>query len=237
MTDDTAPIYHFAKLDKYSFRERWLIRLADLGFYLVINAVGLTVRFTVIGGEHPDSIIRQEKLPIYATWHDRIFLGTYFMQNRGIAFLASQSFDGEYISRFLQRFSIGVIRGSSTRGGSRALVEMIRWMRKGVAMGFTLDGPKGPRYVVKPGAVLLAKKTGNPILPFIIEPRNYKAMSGWDKLQIPFPFTSAAVIYGDPIYVDADADAGAIEAKNRELQTALDSLVQRGREWREADSR
>src|SRR6201999_1234416 len=104
-------------------------------FYTLIKSVGSTMRFETEGEEYLDSLKSDGKLPIYAVWHDRIFAGTYYLQGSGTVFLTSQSFDGEYIARFLQRFGYGVIRGSSTRGGSRGVVEMIRGMARGLAMG------------------------------------------------------------------------------------------------------
>jgi lysophospholipid acyltransferase (LPLAT)-like uncharacterized protein len=97
-----------------------------------------------------------------------VFLATYFWQRRAIVVMTSRSFDGEYIARFIQRFGYGAARGSSSRGATGAVVEMVRLMRAGCATAFTIDGPRGPRYVAKMGAVLLAKKTGNPILPFTV---------------------------------------------------------------------
>ncbi len=237
MTSQIEKVYEILPLDQYSPKQRLLIRLADISFFLMIKAVGATVRFEVEGLENLESIERGGDLPIFAVWHDRIFLGTYFFQGRGIVFLTSQSFDGEYIARFLQRFGYGVIRGSSTRGGAAGLVEMIRKMRLGLPMGFTVDGPKGPRYQAKTGAVLLAKKTGNPILPFIIEAERRFTIKSWDRLQIPRPFTRAKVLLGKPIEVSADADTAEVEKKRMELQSALDEIVRIGKEWSSGSSK
>lgn len=155
----------------------------------------------------------------------------WYLRHRGLAVLTSKSKDGEYIARFLTRFGFGAIRGSSSRGGVRGLVEMIRLMREGVPMAFTVDGPRGPRYVAKSGPAMLAKKTGNPILPFVIECSSYWTINSWDKLQIPKPFAKARVIYGDPIFVpDGDDD----ETMRFEMQAALDDLNLRGAVWRSA---
>jgi hypothetical protein len=172
-----------------------------------------------------------EKLPIICFWHDRIFLGTYFWRDKGIVVLTSKSFDGEYIARFIQRFGYGAIRGSSSRGGASALIEMIRSMRSGHPMAFSIDGPRGPRYEAKPGAVLLAKKTGNPLLPFIVEPRRYWPLKSWDKMQIPMPFTRALAIIGKPIYVNANAGDDEVKQKLEELQSALDQLTIESKQW------
>src|SRR5438105_398144 len=103
-----------------------MIRLADLLFFAFIKAIGALVRLEVEGWKNFEAIAEAKKVPIYCFWHDRIFLSTYFWQKRGIVVLTSKSKDGEYIARFIQRFGFGAIRGSSTRGGSKALVEMIR---------------------------------------------------------------------------------------------------------------
>jgi len=229
---DSEKLYSFAPLSAYSLRERITIRAADAAFYTLIKLVGGTIRFETEKIENLESVAAARHIPIYATWHDRIFLGTYFLQKRGIVFLASQSYDGEYIARFLQRFGFGVIRGSSTRGGAKGLVAMIRAMKRGISMGFTVDGPKGPRYLAKSGAILLAKKTGNPILPFIVETAKFTTINSWDKLQIPIPFTNARVFFGDPIYVSSEINNSELNEKLADLQRSLEELVKRGEEWK-----
>ncbi len=189
------------------------------------------MRFEISGWKNFETIQLSEKVPIYTYWHDRIFLGTYFWRNRNIVAMTSQSLDGEYIARCSQRLGFGAIRGSSTRGGTRALVEMIKLMRKGSPMAFATDGPRGPRYRAKPGPVFLAKKTGNPIMPFIVEAKRYWTLNSWDRIQIPMPFSHAKVIIGEPIYVDTDANEAEIEQKMKELQLSLDNLTEQGKKW------
>jgi len=225
--------YQFADLSAYPLKRRFLIRAADLIFYLLIKIIGRTVRFEVEGWEHWEAATLEGRIPIYTFWHNRVFLATYFWRRRGIVVMTSQSFDGEYIARFIQRFGYGAARGSSTRGGVGAVVEMVRLMRRGFPTAFTIDGPKGPRYVAKMGAVLLAKKTGHPILPFNITPaRFWQVRESWDLFQVPKPFTRARVRIAQPIFVPSDADEEMLEAKRQELQGALDELNRRGDEWR-----
>lgn len=228
---NTDSVYTYAALDQYSFGQRIAIRVAALAFYFLIRIVGSTTRITVEGKHNLDEIRAAGRLPIYAVWHDRIFLGTYFLRDSHAVYLTSQSFDGEYIARFLQRFGYGVVRGSSTRGGGRGLVEMVRGMRRGLEMGLTVDGPKGPRYQVKPGVLMLAKKTGNPILPFTVSAQHYWTVSSWDRLQIPRPFTRAKLIFGRAIEVRNDADDEELAAKLEELQSELDMLTEKGSDW------
>jgi len=216
--------YEFADLSEYSFKERLLIRAADLAFYFLISLVGRTARFEVIGWENHEQVEAEGGLPIYVFWHDRIFLTTYWWRKRRIVVMTSRSFDGEYIARFIQRFGYGAVRGSSTRGGVGAVVEMARLMRAGCTTAFTIDGPKGPRYVAKMGAVLLAKKTGHPILPVTMAVDRYWMLPSWDLFQIPKPFTRARVYVAPPIYVPADADEEMLNAKRDELQRVLEDL-------------
>ncbi len=227
--------YAFADLSSYPLKKRLLIRAADLVFYALINIIGRTARFEVEGWEHHEAASLDGSLPIYAFWHDRIFLTTYWWPKRigrAPVVMTSRSFDGEYIARFIQRFGYGAARGSSTRGGPGAIVEMARLMRAGCTTAFTIDGPLGPPHVAKMGAVLLAKKTGHPILPVTMALKRYWRAPSWDSFQIPKPFTRAKVYIAPSIRVPAEADAAMLRAKRDELQRALDEINRRGDEWR-----
>lgn len=224
-------VYTPLPLAEYDRFDRLKIRAAAFVFHWAIRLVSSTVKFETRGMEHFDEVTANGRVPIYTFWHDRIFLGTYFFRDRGIVIMTSQSFDGEYIARFIRKFGYGAIRGSSTRGGVRALVEMIRELRRGLPMGFSVDGPKGPRYKVKPGPVLLASKTGNPMVPFVLQPRSFWTLKSWDKMQIPRPFTRCLVGVADPIYVPADASSDIIEVKLRELEDVLLRLNAEAESW------
>ena len=224
--------YRFADLSSYPLKKQLLIRAADLAFYDLINIIGHSARYEVRGWENFEAASKDGRVPIHTLWHDCIYLAIYFWRRRGIAYMTSQSFDGEYIARFLQRFGFGAVRGSSTRGGVGAMVEMARLLRTGVPVGFTLDGPKGPRRVAKMGAVMLAKKTGQPIMPFNVAASRHWQAPSWDRLQVPMPFTRALVSIAPPIFVPTDADDATLEAKRDELQRAMDELTEEGDEWR-----
>jgi lysophospholipid acyltransferase (LPLAT)-like uncharacterized protein len=235
VANSVSRAYSFADLSVYSFKQRLLIRAADLMFYALIRLIGRTARFEVEGWENHEAATRGGGLPVYAFWHERIFLTTYWWPKRlerAPVVMTSRSFDGEYIARFIQRFGYGAVRGSTTRGGATALVEMARLVRAGCATAFTIDGPKGPPRVAQMGAVLLAKKTGQPVLPVTMALKRYWRIPTWDALQIPQPFTRARVYVAPPIRVPPDADERALQAKRDELQRALDCLNERGEEWR-----
>ncbi|HEV2706327.1 MAG TPA: lysophospholipid acyltransferase family protein [Pyrinomonadaceae bacterium] len=222
--------YRFAGLSRYTFKERLLIRVADIVFYVLVSVLGRSARYSVEGWEHWEATTRAGGAPILAFWHNRILLATYYFRHRRIVVMTSRSFDGEYIARFIQRFGYGAARGSSTRGGVGALVEMVRLQRAGCPAGFTVDGPRGPRYVAKTGALLLAKKTGQPVLPFTVEPARYIEVKSWDGFRVPLPFTRATVRIGAPLHVPADADDAALEHLRDQLQRALEQLSGSGPE-------
>ena len=232
MADRIENAFQFHQLDRFTFFQRITIRIVGLAYYLAVRMIGFTLRFETIGGEKLEPIETDGHLPIYTSWHDRILASTYFFRDRRIIVLSSNSLDSEYTARCIQRFGFGIVKGSSSRGAVGGLVGMIRMMKKGFPTAFTIDGPRGPRYEVKMGPILLAKKTGNPVLPFVIECKRCWRLGSWDKLQVPRPFARAAVIFGEPIYVSPKGGDAELDAKLRELQSSLDDLVRRGEDWR-----
>ena len=232
MSEDFQKAYQFDSLDRFTLKQRIVIRTVGYLGYLIVRLIGSTIRFEKTGWENFEAIKAAGKIPIYSFWHDRIIAGTYFFREHGIIVLSSSSFDSEYTARCIQRLGFGIVKGSSSRGGAQALVKMIRMMKSGFEMAFTIDGPRGPRYKAKSGPIILAKKTGNPLMPFVIECEDYWTLKSWDRLQIPKPFTKANLIIGEPIFVESRARDKELEAKIVELQTSLDELVLRGEKWR-----
>lgn len=193
-----------------------------------MRALGATYRWRAEGLEHYDSIIASGRQPVMAFWHGRILPATLFFRNRGIVVMISRNFDGEWISRIIHRFGYGTARGSTSRGGVRALVELRRTLAKGKPAGFALDGPRGPARVAQPGAVFLAGATGHPILPFHFESSRYWTAGRWDQTQVPKPFSRVALVVGAPIEVSS-TDEALVEAKRVELEQALGALERRAR--------
>jgi lysophospholipid acyltransferase (LPLAT)-like uncharacterized protein len=221
--------FQLSDLSEYPWKKRLLVRAIARTAYFLIGLTARTVPFESEGEEHYENLLKQDIKPIWVLWHDRLFLSTWYLRKRKIVAMTSQSFDGEYIARLIQLQGNGAVRGSSTRGGVKGLVEMIRLAKRGIAMCFIVDGPKGPPYVAKDGAVALAKKAGMPLLPLHIEVKHFRENSSWDRMQVPRPFTRGKVFLGDPIFVSADDE---IEVKRQELQDALDALVKAGKKWR-----
>ena len=158
-------------------------------------------------------------------------MATYYFRNRGIVVLTSQNRDGEYIARVIQRFGYRAARGSSTRGSHRATVEALRALQDGNDVGITIDGPRGPRYVAKRGAAYLARKSGNPVVPFSVSVKKKWVMGSWDQFQVPKPFTRAIVLIGNPLYVKADATDEEVRLIEARIQNSLDDLRDRGDKW------
>ena len=220
--DSSSKLYAFAPLERYTFKQRLIIRCAGLALYWIVRAICATLKFEVEGWEHHTD---REPL-VYCFWHNRIPIATYFWRHRGIVVMSSRSFDSEYIARFIQRFGYGAAKGSSTRGALSGLIQMIRAVRSGKSAAFTVDGPRGPIYEAKPGALLLAKKSGAAILPFSISLDRCWRLPSWDRLEIPKPFAKAHVVIGERIYVkDADGEAARFQSALDELRERSDALA------------
>lgn len=217
-------LFGFRDLGEYTPKQRRLIHAADRTFFALISTICPTMRWEFHGGEHLEPLYREGRRAIYSFWHNRIFCCTWFWRRRGIVVMTSQSFDGEYIARFIQRFGYGAARGSSTRGGVRALIAQIRGVEAGFDAAFTVDGPKGPIYEAKPGPAMLARKTGAAIVPMHAAASSYWEISSWDRFQIPRPFSRGVVAVGEPIFVAPDAGDDGLEAARLDLQRALDGL-------------
>ena len=213
------------------WRSSWAKRaqvaaIAGVG-YPLINALGHTLRWRVEGLHHFDAIIASGRQPVMGFWHGRILSATYYFRRRGIVVITSENFDGEWIARIIERFGYGTARGSTTRGARKAMLQLVRDMKKGRAAGFTLDGPRGPARVAQPGAVWLAAATGNPLLPFHLEASSYWSVRSWDRTQIPKPVSTVAVGVGEPIEVAKDLRDDVLETARLGLERQLVALEER----------
>jgi lysophospholipid acyltransferase (LPLAT)-like uncharacterized protein len=203
--------------------------IAVLG-YRLIAALGSTLRWRTEGLDHLDRIKASGRQPIMAFWHGRILPATYYFRRRGIVVITSENFDGEWIAGIIERFGYGTARGSTSRGARRALRQLTRDIEAGRPVGFTLDGPRGPARVAQPGAIWLAKATGNPVLPFHLEADRSWTLDSWDRTQIPRPFATVSIAMGEPLDVSNDADEAGIEAARLQLEGRLRTLESRALE-------
>jgi hypothetical protein len=198
--------------------------------YALIHALGRTLRWRVEGLHHLEAIRASGRQPVMAFWHGRILPATFYFRNRGIVVITSENFDGEWIARIIEAFGYGTARGSTSRGARKALVQLVRDMRAGRPAGFTLDGPRGPARVAQPGAVWLARATGNPVLPFHLEASSAWTLGSWDRTQIPKPFSTVALVVGAPMEVSKSSSDEDLEKCRAELEHRLAALEARALE-------
>ena len=186
-----------------------------------------TCRVEIINNEVHERYLKNDENAIGATWHRGAIFMIYFYGPYHPTFLLSRSKDGEYLARFAERMGITVVRGSSTRGAAPALHAMIQLLkRQGGKFATVLDGPQGPRYVAKPGMIVVAQKTGVPILPVAwSSTRVYTFMKSWDRTMLPLPFSLIKVAYGDPIYVPKSGGKARIMEYTRMVQESLNDLT------------
>jgi lysophospholipid acyltransferase (LPLAT)-like uncharacterized protein len=217
--------------------KRIAARLISITGYRLISMLGATLRWRTEGLEHLDAIVRNGCQPVMAFWHGRILPATYYFRRRGIVVITSENFDGEWIAGIIERFGYRTARGSTSRGGRKALLQLTRDMAAGRAAGFTVDGPRGPAQVAQPGAVWLAKATGNPVLPFHLESDRHWTLNSWDRTQIPRPFATVALTVGEPFTVPADADSDEIDRRCQLLNERLRQLEARALALLEAEKK
>lgn len=180
---------------------------ASVAVYTVVRAVCATLRWNVIGAERIDALIRQNGRGVICTlWHGRTFLPVNFFRHRGYWSMISTSRDGDYQDRIFRRFGFQTVRGSSSaRGAVQATITLLRHLKSGGVLAHTPDGPRGPANRAQPGAIYLAMKSGCPILPVGVSAAPRTLLRSWDRYMIPNLFSRAVILFGEPIYVPADA--------------------------------
>jgi len=197
--------------------------------WLLVRSIGVTLSIEWVfeeGALPPE----EGKQFVYVLWHGRMFIPLYCMKRTRATMLVSEHRDGEIITTTLHAAGYRTIRGSTTRGGIRALARLVREAKQGRITGFTVDGPRGPRWRFQPGALFVAAKTGVPIVPVGASARRSLYFKSWDSFQLPLPFSRAAIILGKPYTVDGGSDPGNIERHRRELERILIDLNRRADE-------
>ncbi len=224
---------HFdTKLPQLGRWQRAQIPLIAAAVYWSVRMLGPTLRFEVLGWQHAERVHAAGQRMIWAFWHRSIFSILWWARHRGIVVMNSTNFDGQWTRRVIERFGYGTAQGSSTRGGLRGLAVMARRLEQGLDVAFTIDGPRGPRYVAKPGPVLLARRTGCPIQVFHVGLESaYTFPKTWDLFQIPHPFSRAVIAFSAPINVPEDADRELTERKHAEMQAALERARDLTESW------
>ncbi len=214
---------------------RWRrIQVAVIGWvvYAALRILGPTLRIELLGWQHVDRIHAGGRNFIWSFWHRGSICAAWVGRHKGIVVMNSTNFDGQWTRRAVERLGFGTAQGSSTRGGLRGLVEMARCLEKGHDVAFTIDGPRGPRYVAKPGPAMLARRTGCPILAFHCGfERAHTLEKTWDKFRIPRLFSRTVMIIHPPIEVPTDANRELVEQKHAEMQKALEQVRDLAESW------
>ena len=231
MQREAAKIDPGSEAPTFTRSQRFKACLIGWAGYFAISLIGKTLRWRSEGDSNLEGIYRSGHRAIFAFWHGRIFPATYYFRGRDIVVMTSMNLDGEAIAQCIQRLGYSVARGSSSRGGLRALAQLARDIRHGKDAGFTIDGPRGPRYVAKQGPVLLAFKTGAAIFCFHVSMKRRIQLKSWDEFQIPLPFTTAILLQAPPIWVPQDASEEQLRALHEKMQRVLDDLRIRGDAW------
>jgi lysophospholipid acyltransferase (LPLAT)-like uncharacterized protein len=193
----------------------------------LVKAICATLRVHVLGAETEHTVCARQGQVIYAFWHGHLFYLMYRYRGSGVRILVSQSQDGEMLSRILQRFGLPTIRGSSSHGGRRSLLELVRQVHAGASAGIAPDGPRGPRHQAQMGIIALARLTALPILPVAVGARWRIEFHSWDRFLLPLPGSRLVVAYGEPVVVPSGADAALAEQKRQELEHKLHKLTEK----------
>lgn len=167
---------------------------------------------------------------VFVLWHGRMFMPMFCYRDTGINIIVSEHRDGEIVTNTLEAAGFRTVRGSTTRGGVKALARLVKLARAGERVGFTADGPRGPMWSLQPGAVYVAAKTGVPVVPMTGSASHALYFGSWDRLQFPAPFSKAVLLCGEPYEVTGGIDPENIEYHRAEIERRLTALT------READA-
>ena len=224
-TATTGPISR-----RFSLRQRIALRLTIFAGYWLIRLICPTLRVSVSREEGSQQTLDQRPL-IASFWHACMIPATYLCRDLGVRVMSSNSYDGEYMGRIIRKFGFVAVKGSSSRNAVRALLGLRRALDDGWTVAFTIDGPRGPRYKVKPGPVALARSAGVPMSMFHIAVEKAWVLHTWDRLMIPRPFSRALMRIGTLIPVPAEATDASLQLYEQQLQDSLDRV----REFAEAN--
>jgi lysophospholipid acyltransferase (LPLAT)-like uncharacterized protein len=200
--------------------------------YGCVRAIGPTLRTEVIGVHNAVQIRKTGEPGIGAFWHRSIFPAAWIWRDRGIVVMNTVNFDGQWTRRVIEKLGFGTAQGSSSRGAIEGLTAMAKRLMEGRHVAFTIDGPRGPRYVAKPGPVILARRTGSPISVFHIAVEwGITFEKSWDLFRLPYPFSRAVMFVAPPIRVSTDADSEEMKRRQAEMQAALELVRDRAESW------
>ncbi len=196
------------------------------GGFLLIKTISSTYRFRFLGLENEKAALLKHGAVIYGGWHQRLFSGiTPFARRKPIVITISESRDGEYIAKIAELVGWHTVRGSSSRGGSKAFRELKTLAAKGYRIAHIVDGPQGPPEVIKPGLLRIARATGLPIVPAAVSPQKKWVFNSWDRFMIPKPFSNIIVRFGEAVHIPKSMSKKDLEQERRKIETQLKILI------------
>ena len=211
---------------------KWHQRLAAALIYGLIRAVAATLRYQ---WEYHPSVVRDgHQSFIFCIWHNRLALALIMHRDYAhrrrqpprLAAIVSASKDGGVVARVLEHFGVHPVRGSSSRRGPQALLELTTLAERDYDIAITPDGPRGPCYVVQPGVISLAQITGRPIVP-ASHTLDWKIrVKSWDRFQIPLPFSRVRMKFTEPLHIPRDATDAERESLRQQLENRLNALTE-----------
>ncbi len=205
---------------------RVLTRVAPLLLSGALRVLAKTVRIEYLHGDELFGRWARGEQLIVAFWHNRAVMMPVPSRGRKLCIMNSQSRDGEIATRALARWEIRSVRGSATRGGAAGFMQLVNAYRAGYNLAVVPDGPRGPRYVVKPGVIHLARATGALIVPVTYAASHTRQLRSWDRLIVPLPFCRVLYVIGEPLRVPRDADDRDLETMRQELEARLNAITQ-----------
>lgn len=190
-----------------------------------IMAIAALTRIATPGFSNFINAMNDPRPAVIVAWHGSLMIPIYCFRKRNIVIMTSLSEDGDTLTSILHMMGYGIVRGSSSRGGMRGLLEMVKLMKKGVNGAITVDGPRGPRKQVKPGAVVLAKKSNALLVPIGLGYSNAHYLNNWDKTEIPIPGSKAVMVTGEPFGIpeDMNIEDGCLLVRERIMQCEADA--------------
>jgi len=229
---ESVNTHYDTRLPQLKWSRRIQIPIIAAVVYSMIRLLGPTLRFDVLGWHHAEKVYAAKKQCIWAFWHRVIIPIVWWYRNHGVVVMNTTAFDGQWTRKVIEWLGFGTAQGSSSRGGLRGLAVMARRIEEGRDCAFTIDGPRGPRYIAKPGPVMLARKTGAPIMVFHVGvDRGRTFEKTWDHFLLPMPFARAVILFAPPIFVPKDASVELMDAKHAEMQRELERVRDVAESW------
>jgi hypothetical protein len=211
---------------------KWRHHIAAFAIFASLRVISWTWRLCLVD-EH--GVLREARRPvILCLWHNRLALSMHLWErfgkpnipSQGLVALISASHDGGVLARTLRYFGVEAVRGSSSRRGPQALLELTSWIERDYTVAITPDGPRGPRYEIQDGIIALAQLSGLPIVPVSTFVRGKYELRSWDKFQIPWPWARTEVRIGQPLHVPRECGENERDELKRELQQRMLALTQ-----------